>query len=93
MGCCGRARTQRDGSIVYIKKGDEPPPDLDGYKRDPNNLWRFFPLWKTCSHRLQNQYLKPCGALGILSFCRHPDGPTENRREVSYDICSKCTLK
>lgn len=88
----GRARFQPDGSVIYPKKGNEPPPDLDGFERDPGNAWRFKPLWKSCAHRMQNQYLKSCGALGIISFCTHPDGPTDNQREVDYDVCSQCPL-
>lgn len=88
----GRARHQPDGSIQYVKRGPEPPPDLDGYKRDPRNFWRFVPQWQACQHRLQNQFLKSCGAIGLLTICRHPDGPKENRREVNFNICSTCPL-
>lgn len=88
----GRARQQPDGSILYVKRGPEPPPDLDGYKRDPRNFWRFTPLWMQCDYRLQNQYLKACGAIGILSICQNPDGPRENQREVDFNVCSACQL-
>lgn len=89
----GRPRFQADGSIIYPKKGHEPPPDLDGYQRDPGNYWRFTPLWQSCAWRLQNQFLKACGAVGILSICTHPEGPTENNREVQFSQCCSCPLE
>lgn len=88
----GRARVMPDKTIVYPKKGVEPPPDLDGYKRDPGNKWRFIPLWGACEYRYQNQFLKACGAIGILSICTHPDGPKENKREVNLKTCEQCPL-
>lgn len=88
----GRPRQQADGSILYQKKGIEPPPDLDGFKRDPKNHWRFLPMWSACKYRFQNQHMKACGAISILSICQHPDGPKENRQEVDFKICSTCPL-
>ena len=42
-----------DGAIVYAKReGDwEPPRDINGYVRDPDNAWRFLPLWLPCGLR------------------------------------------
>lgn len=88
----GRARFQPDGSLMYPKKGLEPPPDIDGYKRDPQNHWRFLSVWSACAWRVQNQYLKPCGAIGVLSICTNPEGPKENRMEVTHTQCSTCLL-
>ena len=36
-----------DGAITYPKREEdwEPPKDINGYVRDPNNAWRFLPLW------------------------------------------------
>ena len=36
-----------DGAITYPKREEdwEPPKNINGYVRDPNNAWRFLPLW------------------------------------------------
>ena len=88
----GKARRQPDGSVMYVKKGQEPPPDLDGFSRDPQNPWRFIPLWQACDWRYQTQYLKQCGALAVRTTCRNPDGPTGKGQVVEFNHCQACQL-
>lgn len=89
----GKARIRPNGLIQYPKKGIEPPPDIDGYERMPGDPWSFRPLWPVCQARLQNQFLRKCGAIGLITLCTHPDGPKENRQEVTFEQCTRCTLK
>jgi len=71
----GRARSQPDGSIVYPKKGWEPPPPIEGYVRDPGNAWRFVPLWPICGMRQKVMVKKVCGAISIKMICKCSDCP------------------
>lgn len=85
----GRPRRQADGSMLYKKRGVEPPPDLDGYNRDPQNFWRFIPKWNQCDFRNQTEFVRRCGSIGLISLCTHPEG---QGKEVTYTVCAKCPL-
>lgn len=88
----GRARILADGCVEYARKGAEPPPDLDGYQRDPGNSWKFLPLWPVCKRRIQTQSLKQCGAIAILTVCANGDCPLR-QQEVTFDQCTQCPHK
>jgi len=88
----GRARIMSDGSVIYPKKGWEPPPPLEGYDRDPGNAWRFLPLWPACKHRSQIIGVKPCGALRIVARCMCSSCPLF-KSEVKLADCSACQLR
>lgn len=88
----GRARMLPNGIVEYVKKGWEPPPDLDGYERDPGNAWRFLPKWPLCKKRIQTQSMKSCGALSILTVCAN-DKCEHKQKEVTFAICSACPLR
>lgn len=88
----GRARKLPDGSILYQKKGWEPPPVPDGYKRDPSNAWRFVPVYPPCDFRIQAQKMKPCGAIHLITVCNCPDCPLR-RQDVSEEQCNACTFR
>lgn len=87
----GRPRSMSDGSIVFPRKGAEPPPDIDGFVRDPGDAWRFKKLWMSCPYRIQNQFLKSCGSVGILSICNNQTLPTAGQ-EVKYSTCLGCPV-
>lgn len=89
MGQFGKARTQADRSIVYVRKGVEPPPDIDGYRRDPGNAWRFIPEWQPCTARIQNKHIKSCGAVGILTICNNEALPIKGK-EIDFNTCQNC---
>ena len=66
-----------NGAITYPKtQGDwEPPQDISGYVRDPDNKWRFLPLWLPCGLRSQMAFLKPnCGCIDIINAWQQPTG-------------------
>lgn len=88
----GRARRGPRGVIEYPKKGWEPPPDIEGYKRDPGNAWRFIPIWPECKCRIQNFHIKQCGALGVLTVCNNPESE-HYRDSLTLPICEGCPLK
>jgi hypothetical protein len=88
----GRARMLPNGVVEYAKKGWEPPPDLDGYERDPGNAWRFLPKWPACKKRIQTVNMKSCGAINVLTVCAN-DKCEHKQKEVTFAICSACPLR
>lgn len=68
-----RARFQPDGSLIYPKKGFEPPPPIEGYVRDPGNKWKFIPIWPDCSTRARMLQLKQCGAYNVIMVCKNAE--------------------
>lgn len=88
----GRARIMSDGSVIYPKKGWEPPPPLHGYERDPGNAWRFIPLWPECKHRTQVTRFKPCGAIDIVTRCMCPLAGSF-KAEVRLSDCEGCSVR
>lgn len=85
------ARVMEDKSILFAKseKDWEPPPEPEGYTRDPENPWRFLPAWPECKKRLQTPFVKPCGAIRILTICNCPGCPLR-REEVTVAQCESC---
>lgn len=85
----GKPRRMPNGVLVYPKRGREPPPDHEGFQRDPKDYWRFVPQWPECKFRILNMHMAPCGALRPQALCQHP----EKKGEVSYQVCSGCPLR
>jgi hypothetical protein len=87
-----RGRFMPDGSLVYPKKGWEPPPEVEGYQRDPGNAWRFLPLWPPCQTRARMLKMKKCGAYNVVMACTN--GQCEhNQNVVTLQICQNCPLR
>lgn len=83
-----------DGTIVYDKRaGDwEPPRDIDGYQRDPNDPFIFHPLWKSCALRLQvGVRLANCGCIQVRMRCNNP--AAELGKNVKYTDCEACKVR
>jgi len=81
-----------DGEIVYPKReGDwELPQNINGYVRDPNNAWRFLPLWLPCTLRYQMAFLKAnCGCIDIIMRCNNPQAPAYSHR-LDDTACKQC---
>lgn len=89
----GTPRILAGGIVEYPRKGAEPPPDIQGYMRDPSNNWKFHPMWSQCKYRSQNQHLKQCGSMTIISKCGHEQAPNGTGQDVTYNDCCNCTLK
>lgn len=88
----GRARVQPDGSIMYPKRGWEPPPPIEGYERDPGNKWKFLPLWPLCGFRQRVMVTKPCGAVNVKMVCKCKDCPLF-QHDITLSNCEGCTFK
>jgi hypothetical protein len=84
-----------DGSIEYPKaeKDWEPPRDINGYVRDPNNKWLFHPLWTVCGLRYQMAFLKAnCGCIDVIMRCNNPQSPEFGAR-LAHETCAKCPVR
>jgi len=84
-----------DGSIEYPKgeKDWEPPRDINGYVRDPDNKWLFHPLWPVCGLRHQMAFLKAnCGCIDVVMRCNNPQAPEFGQR-VAHDTCINCPVR
>jgi hypothetical protein len=83
---------QDDGSILYAKEeGDwEPPRDISGYERDPQNPWLFHPLWPECVHQYGIAIRKPaCGCIDIVMRCTRV-GCQHFRSILTHTNCYEC---
>lgn len=83
-----------DGSLEYPRlSGDETPPDeIDGYERDPDNAWKFHPIWPECALRLQGTELKPNGCIDVVMVCNNPETSTFGKK-VTCETCTGCPVK
>jgi len=80
-----------DGSIRYEHNGDEEPPrDINGYKRDPNDPFRFIPLWPSCQlrHQVAVRFAN-CGCIDVIMRCNNPALPQFADR-VKHTTCQEC---
>ena len=91
-----QARFEADGTIVYDREDGEdgawtePPRDIDGYERDPDNEWCFRPLWPECYLRQgQGVRYQGCGCLGVIMRCANPSAPKFAER-VTHTDCLGC---
>lgn len=87
----GRPRQHPDGSIQYPNRGT-PPPEIDGYERDPKNPFRFIPRAAKCVFRQKKPHVKPCGALTMLYVCGCRDCEIFGER-IEYRDCVGCEYK
>ena len=84
-----------DGTIIYTKTNanQTPPPEINGYSRDPDDLWCFHPLWPECAMRIHGLTRKRhTGAINIVMLCNHPESPQQSQRLTHHD-CLNCSLR
>lgn len=86
-----RPRVFEDGTIVYPKRGWEPPPVPEGYRRKTGDLrspdaWVFLPVLDACTHRTKKINYSACGAAQVTYHC------TLFGR-VKPPQCQRCTEK
>jgi len=82
---------EEDGTVVYEKNDNlEEPRDINGYQRDPNNPYRFTPLWPICTlrHGVGIRYAK-CGCINIIMRCNNP-AALKFMDRVSHEQCQNC---
>lgn len=84
-----------DGSIVYAQEEGEweLPKDIQGYKRDSENPWRFIPIWPKCMKRIpKGTRTKACGCLQLTMVCNNP--ASELHTKIVSDVeCQQCLVR
>lgn len=84
-----------DGGLEYPRLADDsasPPDDIEGYKRDPQNPWRFHPTWQDCILRGQGTKLKPNGCIDVAMACNNPHAELFGRPVLAQD-CADCPVR
>lgn len=90
-----RFTIESDGSVVYEQEEGEwePPRDIKGYQRDPDNPWRFTPLWLKCLRRLPRGYRsESCGCIQVAMRCLHWNSELFDK-DVTYQQCQQCPVR
>jgi hypothetical protein len=86
---------ESDGTIVYTKEEGnwEPPREINGYRRDADDPWRFIPLWKSCVMRQQSGVRHvSCGCIDIVMRCGNPEC-LKFGGEVKHTDCDGCPMR
>lgn len=84
------------GILIYPKRGWEPPPLVEGYRRksdDPKNsdAWILLPVWKDCPFRKQIQIKKEgCRCITFYHICVHDN--IGYGTKANLNLCSSCNL-
>jgi len=84
-----------DGAVVYEKGPDdwEPPRDIVGYQRDPNNPWRFVPLWLPCKHqKMKILHGGGCGCIRIRMKCLNSSVKVKGKH-LTHEQCQQCPAR
>lgn len=86
-------RLQNNGDIHFFRDGEEPPPDLKGYKRDIGDNWVFHPVaagYLPCVSAIAFGVRDENGEHQIGRLCTHVKikGST-----VSAAQCLECPLR
>ncbi len=78
---------------VYNRKGREPPPDLIGWKRLPDNKWAFsHDFGVKCSGMLNMLQKECCGVYAIATIC-NKDGSPFRSSPVTPAVCQSCQFR
>lgn len=86
---------ESDGSIVYEQEEGEwePPRDIKGYQRDPENSRRFTPLWPKCLLRIPRSHRsESCGCIQVAMKCLNLDSEL-NGEKVTHEQCQQCPVR
>ena len=75
----------KQGRKIFAHKGD-PPPDEDGYERDPGDPYILIPKFIECKHRKFSQRILPCGKINQFYYCN------EFNMVVLPSICNRCPV-
>lgn len=83
-----------DGTLAYPKRGWEPPPLIEGYRRKSDNprnsdAWILVPIWSTCVYRKQVQVRKAgCRCITMYHACTNENIGIDTI--VNLSLCSTC---
>jgi hypothetical protein len=83
-----------NGTLIYPKRGWEPPPLVEGYQRKSNNpknsdAWVLIPIWTTCCFRSRVQIPKEgCRCVTFYHICTNKEIGKDVI--VNLNLCSSC---
>jgi hypothetical protein len=85
-----------DGTLIYPRRGWEPPPPIEGYRRKSNNprsadAWIFVPCWSDCKFRRSEQVKKE-GCRCVTFFHTCTNDLVGVGRVVTTSICAHCKV-
>lgn len=83
-----------DGSIEYPRREGvvAVPDEIEGYERDPNNAYRFVPVWEPCKLRGLGTRTKENGCIDIAAACNNPEAKQFGRPVPCAD-CKVCPVR
>jgi len=87
-----------NGILAYPKRGWEPPPLIEGYKRKSDNprnsdAWVLLPVWQDCPFRLRVQVRKDgCRCITFYHTCNNQNiiALHGDRVVANLNLCSSC---
>lgn len=89
-----RPKFHEDGSIEYTNGGGDPPPEINGYKRDALNPRLYHPIWPECALRMQGTKMtRKTGAIDVVMVCNNPEVKEHFMRNVTAETCVNCPLR
>jgi hypothetical protein len=83
------------GVIIYTPnfEGQLPPPEINGYQRDFDDPWRFYPLWKECVMRIHGTSRnRQRGSINVRMICNHPECQYAGKY-VTVLECETCSYR
>lgn len=80
-----QARIGPGGVLMFPVRG-APPGTIQGYRRDPNDKYKFIPLIKQCILR-ESKWRAVCGGIVQRMFCKHFD------KNVTITDCENCIVR
>ena len=81
-----------DGSIAYQRQDGAIPDEIDGFQRDPENAFRFVPMWESCKLRALGTRAKENGCIDIAAACNNPEAK-QFGRPVKCVECQVCPVR
>ncbi len=90
-----RPRILDCGTVIYPKRGWEPPPLIPGYSRKSNNphsadAWIFIPDWDCCEYRKEFIVQRGvCRCEVLIHKCQHK---SQKDLQVNTSICESCKI-
>ena len=81
-----------NGVITYSRDGEfvDEPREINGYRRDPDEPYRFVPLWPVCGLRYFMGVRYPrCGCIEAIARCNNPACPIFYQR-ITATHCADC---
>ena len=86
-----------NGTLIYPKRGWEPPPPIEGYQRKSDNpknsdAWIFVPAWANCPFRKAQEVRKEgCRCMTYFHTCTNEK--VGNNPVVTIKSCSLCEFR